>query len=149
MPDINPTNESVYLQAAALPYRIDETGQIDVLLITSSSGKKWIIPKGLIEGGMSPIESAAEEALEEAGVRGSFYTEKIGVYKHKKWGGVCIIDVFVMRVEEIHEDWMEAFWRTRKWIALQDVSSYVKRPDLLEIILSLPKFLNPKQQERS
>ena len=35
-------------QSGVIPYRIMD-GQIEVMLITSSGGKRWVIPKGLIE----------------------------------------------------------------------------------------------------
>jgi 8-oxo-dGTP pyrophosphatase MutT (NUDIX family) len=48
-------------QAAALPLR-----QGKVCIITSSNGKRWIIPKGLIDPGHTAGEAALQEAWEEA-----------------------------------------------------------------------------------
>jgi 8-oxo-dGTP pyrophosphatase MutT (NUDIX family) len=44
--------------------------RMEVLLIGSSKGTHWVIPKGIHEPGLSATESASHEALEEAGVKG-------------------------------------------------------------------------------
>ena len=54
-------------QFAALCYRLRK-GKPEVLLVTSRRSKRWIIPKGWPQNGMLPAQSAAIEALEEAGV---------------------------------------------------------------------------------
>lgn len=58
-----------YRQSAVIPYRFC-AGQLQLLLITASSGRKWGIPKGIHEPGLSAQDSAAREALEEAGRHG-------------------------------------------------------------------------------
>jgi len=56
-------------RSGVIPYGRRD-GAVEVLLITSSDGQHWVIPKGVIEPGMSAAESAAKEAYEEAGIRG-------------------------------------------------------------------------------
>mgnify|MGYP000604135431 CR=1 FL=1 len=53
-------------QVAALCWRAGP----QVLLITSLTTRRWIIPKGWRADGMTPADAAAREALEEAGVTG-------------------------------------------------------------------------------
>ena len=48
----------VYRQSAVLPYRFSG-GDLEVLLITSRKGKRWVFPKGIIEPGLTPQRSAA------------------------------------------------------------------------------------------
>jgi len=55
------------MQSAALPYRYVTKDKIEVLLITSRTQQRWILPKGKIAFGMLPHRSAAREAMEEAG----------------------------------------------------------------------------------
>jgi 8-oxo-dGTP pyrophosphatase MutT (NUDIX family) len=64
-----PPPESIYRQSGAVPFRVRD-GTIEVLLITSLTSGRWIIPKGIIEPQLSSAASAAQEAFEEAGVRG-------------------------------------------------------------------------------
>lgn len=65
----------VLRQSGALPYRI-KAGKVEVLLVTSTRHKHWIVPKGWIALGLSAAESAAKEALEEAGVCGQVQTPR-------------------------------------------------------------------------
>jgi phosphohistidine phosphatase len=60
----------IYRQSAVIAYRRRPRG-VEVLLITSRKGTRWVLPKGVVEPGLSPATSAAKEALEEAGVRGT------------------------------------------------------------------------------
>ena len=57
-------------QFAALPYRRGSYGGLEILLITSRETQRWIVPKGWPSPGLAPHESAAREALEEAGIVG-------------------------------------------------------------------------------
>ena len=66
-------------QFGALCYRGSD-GKIQILLITSRRTKRWIIPKGWPENDMTPGESAANEAVEEAGVAGKLRERPFGVY---------------------------------------------------------------------
>jgi 8-oxo-dGTP pyrophosphatase MutT (NUDIX family) len=63
----------VFPQAGAIPYRI-APNKIQVLLISTSSGKNRTIPKGLIDPGYSVTETALNEAYEEAGIKGRLLT---------------------------------------------------------------------------
>jgi phosphohistidine phosphatase len=125
-----------YQQSGVVPYRITD-GEIEILLITSRSGKKWIIPKGIIEDGLDPIQSAEKEALEEAGIEGNVHKELLGKYKFKKWGGRCKVQVFPMEVKYLLDDWDEKDFRERKWYKLKEAKEIVKLEKLKKIMESL------------
>ena len=55
-------------QVAAVCYRMRKRG-VEFLLIQTRGGR-WIFPKGGVEAGLTPAQSAALEAFEEAGVHG-------------------------------------------------------------------------------
>jgi 8-oxo-dGTP pyrophosphatase MutT (NUDIX family) len=55
------------VQAAAIPYRRDASGTLQVLLVTSKTRGRWVLPKGKVKRGMHPHRAAAMEAFEEAG----------------------------------------------------------------------------------
>ncbi|WP_243663517.1 NUDIX hydrolase [Rhodothermus marinus] len=57
------------MQAGVLPVR-QQNGRIEVLLITSRTVGRWILPKGNVKRHQTPIEAALQEAYEEAGIRG-------------------------------------------------------------------------------
>lgn len=98
-------------QAAALPVRNGK-----VCLVTSSNGKRWVIPKGLIEPGQTAGETALQEAWEEAGLVGALDPQPVGSYVYQKWCGTCHVTVFVMRVTEVATDWPEMDLRQRSWL---------------------------------
>src|SRR5436853_2266755 len=106
------TPESYVRQAAALPVR---NGR--VCLITSSNGKRWVIPKGLIESGQTAGEAALQEAWEEAGLTGSLDSEPLGSFVYDKWCGTCHVMVFLMHVSESAHDWPEGDLRQRIWVS--------------------------------
>src|ERR1041384_2040496 len=99
-------------QAAAIPHKDGK-----VCLITSSNGKRWVIPKGLIDPGHTAGEAALQEAWEEAGLVGLLSPEPAGGYLYGKWGGTCHVTVFLMQVTEEAEDWPERSVRQRRWVS--------------------------------
>lgn len=111
--------EKSYRQSAVIPYRY-EGDQVQILLITSRSGKRWVLPKGIIEDHQTELESAASEALEEAGIEGQIDPDPIGQYRYEKWGGICEVKIFKMKVENVFEDWPESFFRERRWVSLEE-----------------------------
>ena len=65
-------------QIAAVPVRRGSHGEIEVLVISTRGSGRWTVPKGWPMNGRSDAEAAAQEAFEEAGVRGIIATEPIG-----------------------------------------------------------------------
>ena len=88
-------------QFAVVPVR-ECADRIEILLITSRKRKRWVIPKGVKEPGLSGKDSAAKEALEEAGIEGVDYPSSVGTYQYGKLGGVCTVETYVMRVSTLH-----------------------------------------------
>lgn len=135
--------DNYYLQSGVLPYRIlDE--KIEILLITSRNKKKWIIPKGIIESGMKAYESAALEALEEAGVIGEILQDPLGNYKVKKWDGICEVLVYPMKVENETKQWLEDSFRERKWFSVDEAKEVIERGKLKKLLKELEELLKNK-----
>lgn len=132
----------VFAQAGAIPYRMADN-TIEVLLISTSSGKHFTIPKGLIDPGFSATETALNESYEEAGIYGRLLTPVIGTYGFKKWGGRCEVEVFVLEVTRILDRWPEEWKRRRIWTEFRQAARQVKYPGLGALILKLPDRLEP------
>lgn len=128
-----------YKQSAVIPYRI-KNHHIEILMITSRSGKHWIVPKGIVEPNLLPSESAAKEALEEAGVEGVIHSTSVGSYKYKKWGDVCKVQVFLMQVIKTHIQWAEKEMRTRRWMSIEKACQHVREKKLRKLMAKLPAF---------
>lgn len=128
-----------YNQSGVIPFRQIDEG-IEILLITSRKGKKWIVPKGIIEPNMTAIDSALKEALEEAGASGKILNNYSSNYKFKKWGGKCELKLFGLEVLHQKEKWDEDF-RQRKWIKQELLNEYIADKKLLKSIHKLKKHL--------
>ena len=125
--------ENPFRQSSVLPYRLDKKN-LEVLMITSMKRKRWIIPKGIVEPDMTPWDSAAKEALEEAGVEGDVSSHKIGRYHYKKWGGLCRCDVYTMRVTKAHDTWLESEERDRAWVSGDEAIARLRHKKLKAIV---------------
>jgi 8-oxo-dGTP pyrophosphatase MutT (NUDIX family) len=123
------TDPSYLRQAAAIPVRDDK-----VSLITSSNGKRWVIPKGLIEPGQTAGQTALNEAWEEAGLVGVLSREPIGSYIYSKLGRIYHVIVFVMRVTEAADEWPEKGLRQRTWVAAERALDHIEDPGLRALI---------------
>lgn len=145
-PDINGIEKRVrpayyYTQSSVIPYR-KKNGRPEILIISSSSGKHWVVPKGIHDPGMTAQASAAKEAFEEAGIEGHIAESKVGCYQYEKWEGVCTVSVFAMKVTRIiDEDEWEECHRQRRWVKLEDAVKLVHNDDLAKVIANLPKHL--------
>jgi 8-oxo-dGTP pyrophosphatase MutT (NUDIX family) len=110
-----------------------------VCLVTSSSGKRWIIPKGMIDPGHTAGEGALIEAWEEAGLLGVLRPEPIGSYLYEKYGRLHHVVVFVLEVTEAVSDWPERNIRRREWVSPEKAAERVVESGLKLLIESLAK----------
>jgi 8-oxo-dGTP pyrophosphatase MutT (NUDIX family) len=132
------------MQYAALPYRAKGKSKVEVLLVTSRTTRRWIVPKGWPESGMPPHRVAAKEALEEAGVVGKVSRRPIGSFPYDKVlkGGTtarCRVQVFPLRVTRQRKQWPEKHVRQIEWCTPADAAVFVREPQLRRIIRKLAK----------
>lgn len=132
----------MFRQSAVMPYRRDNS-DLEVLLVTSRKGKRWVLPKGVVERGMTAEDSALKEALEEAGIRGSVKGRALGTYRYRKWRGVCTVEVFAMAVEKELPTWPECAVRKRKWHSIEDARKRLDEPELKAIVDHFAKQMEP------
>jgi 8-oxo-dGTP pyrophosphatase MutT (NUDIX family) len=128
-------------QFAALPFLRGEDGTM-VLLVTSRETGRWVLPKGWSEKRLTGPELAAKEAFEEAGLIGEVAAKSIGSYSYLKRlpGGsttVCGVDVFLMRVEQLLDNWPERRQRERQWFTLAQAAMAVEEGELVTLLLRL------------
>ncbi len=116
-------------QAAAVPIRGGR-----VCLVTSSSGTRWVIPKGHIEPDKTAGQIAVQEAWEEAGLVGVLRPEPVGSYLYTKFNNVYHVVVFVMDVTEAADEWPESGERRRVWLEPAEAASRVQERGLRELI---------------
>ena len=127
-------------QYATLPYKVEEDGNLSLLLVTSRETRRWVIPKGWPMKGKRAHEAAAQEAYEEAGVVGRTERRAIGTYRywkrHEASFGLCRVEVFPLAVDRLEETWPEQEERMRQWFASADAASIVDEPGLAALIIA-------------
>ncbi|WP_289035160.1 NUDIX domain-containing protein [uncultured Roseibium sp.] len=126
-----------YCQSAVIPYRRTTAG-LEILVVGSSSGRHLVVPKGIVEPGLSPAASALVEAREEAGVEGHVGKMQLGTYSYEKWGATCQVIVFGMEVTRVLPDteWEEGH-RTRKWVSPSVAALRLNQPALGAMIAKI------------
>lgn len=148
-----PAERSGNTQYAALPYRIGSAGP-EILLITSRDSGRWIIPKGWPIAGLTASQSAAREALEEAGVTGEIGVKSIGRYRYDKrlpdnTTKLCTVEVFPLKVTRQRNTWPEQHQRRREWLRVEEASELVSETGLRPLIRTWRKRLvsgKPRRQ---
>ena len=132
-----------YSQSAVLPFK-KEKGKYFILLVTSRSKNKWVIPKGIIEDNLTARESAEKEAFEEAGIEGKSNKKSLGSYEYSKWGGKCEVEVFPLVVKSELEEWPEMHLRKRKWFSIKKA---LKKIDHDELEFLIKKYFKTISKE--
>jgi phosphohistidine phosphatase len=126
-------------QSGVIPFRQGDAG-LEILIISTRTGH-WGIPKGTIEPGLSAIDSAAKEALEEAGIEGMVMPDAIGTYTMTKWDTPHTVQLYLMEITTIHDHWEEEHIRERRLMPAPAASRAVWHPDVARMILDVPAIL--------
>lgn len=129
-------------QVAALPWRREEDSRISVLLITSRTNSKWMLPKGWAIPGKTDSESARTEAEEEAGVTGVPSQVPIGSYYYVRQeddGTTRPSQAVVYSLQVTRElgTWDEKKQRKRQWFPAADAAQMVHERDLARFLANV------------
>jgi 8-oxo-dGTP pyrophosphatase MutT (NUDIX family) len=130
------------IQYGAIPVRRTEGGRLEILLVTSRETRRWVVPRGNPIPGLSPQGSAAQEAWEEAGVRGTIAPAALGRYRYgkKRKNGEVVpaeVQLFRLAVTEQADAWPESGQRERRWFAAEAAAAAVDEPDLKRLLAGL------------
>ena len=130
------------VQLAALAWRVRPDVGLELLLVTSRTNKRWLLPKGWPIAGKSDLQSALQEAYEEAGIRGKAASKPLGSYGFTKLlrdetALACTMVVYGLgEIEELAE-WPEMAERERAWFVQADAIEAVFDPNLGRFLGSL------------
>ena len=134
-------------QSAVLGYRIVGE-EAEILLVTSRTRGRWVLPKGMITAGMTPADSAVKEAWEEAGVAGNVSRGCLGVYHYMKTRrcGVrsCAVKVYAMKVTALLPRWPEQRMRKRRWMSIDEAICRVMDRDLKRLLIAFRARMHPR-----
>lgn len=126
-----------YTQSSVIPYRV-HNGKLEILVISSSKKKHLVVPKGIKDPGLTPQQSAAKEAWEEAGVEGEVAADALGEYSYEKWGATCTVSVYPMKVTRTvpEDEWKERH-RGRTWMPPDEAADRLKQKELQPLVKTL------------
>jgi len=129
-------------QLAALPWRVNFDGQLEVMMVTSRISRHWLIPKGWPMSGKSDSAAALQEAFEEAGIKGKAGSKPLGRYTYVKLmkdgtSVPCVVKVYGMKVMEELVAWPEMAQRERRWFTTEQAATAVTEAGLAQFLSSL------------
>lgn len=143
---------TVRVQYGALPYRLNNAGEVEVLLLTSRTRRRWIIPKGWPIKGLTPAKSAAREAFEEAGVRGVVSNKPLGHFTYHKTPDehgnlvACEVTVFPLAVERQLKAWPEIEQRETRWVVAREAASITDEDGLRPLLEAFSRKMGAKRK---
>ena len=105
-----------------------------LVLITAKKSDRWIIPKGHVQKGLSPADSAAKEAYEEAGLIGAVHQKEAGHFIYRKFGKLFSVQVYPLFIETMLDEWDEMHDRQRKLVTPAEAVEMICHEELRRII---------------
>ncbi|MBX9742213.1 MAG: hypothetical protein K2W99_01535 [Chthoniobacterales bacterium] len=109
-------------QIGILPY-IFRDQKLYVLLITNSSGTRWILPKGRQEPDMTPAEVALMEAVEEGGVLG---TIRHDLRVRCSMANGRLLQLYAMKISKLLRTWPEENFRLRRLMPINEALTMIE-----------------------
>jgi 8-oxo-dGTP pyrophosphatase MutT (NUDIX family) len=115
----------LYRQAAVIPFRFRDD-HVEIALVTTPSGKEWVVPKGSLDEGERSRDAAIRETEEEAGLLGRLNPRPLGRYRFKRDDEKYEVEVYLMHVTIVLDYWLEARQRRRRWIKVDKAATLVR-----------------------
>lgn len=148
------------LVAGCIPYRYKESSEacsgaanreLEVLMVSSHSGKALLFPKGGWENDESVEEAGCREAFEEAGVRGiikkdlgSWHFRSKRYQDDKGLEGFHRAHMFALLVTEQLDSWPEQDERQRKWVTITEADAGCKHDWMRQALHSCVTYLSSR-----
>ena len=120
-------------QAGTIPFILDR--ELKILLITSKMfPNRWVLPKGHIEAGHSPQDTALREAIEEAGINGNISGVPIGEYDYQKFNRNYHVLMYMLEITEMLDEWPEKKLRKRQLLPVEAALRTLSDSNVREIV---------------
>jgi 8-oxo-dGTP pyrophosphatase MutT (NUDIX family) len=104
--------------------------RVEFLVVTSSNGQHWVLPKGHIDPGESPQQTALRELAEEAGVGGEILSP-LAVKTFHVPGETARVQYFLVRATETRPAEEE---RTLAWLGAEEAVTRLSFDDARETV---------------
>lgn len=129
-------------KSGGIPIKIED-GKLYICLVTSSTDrKKYIFPKGNLDAGETPMQTAMRESHEEAGISGQVINAPLMFNDDKSFYLADKISIgdfmyYPIWVEKTHKKWEEKHLRKRKWVEANEILERKRYKHLYNAILTL------------
>jgi len=107
-------------------------GKMYIMIITSISGKSWILPKGQPEDDLTKSQVAELETYEEAGVKGIVCDKKFREEFKREEDGTIVI--YPLLIKKILQSWPEKSKRQRRLVTIKEALNLVTKKEHLKAI---------------
>lgn len=101
-----------------------------LVLVTSQTHGYWIFPKGHLVPGKSKYESAAQEAFEEAGLKGTVHKDHVYEAHFSRKDEKTILFLYPMEVKKMMHRWPERHQRKRRAVRLSSAEELLEFKEL-------------------
>ncbi|PWR24471.1 NUDIX hydrolase [Zavarzinia aquatilis] len=132
------TKKAETRQYAALPIDLS-SGELKIVLVTSRTTGRWIVPKGRPEPGLPGHEVARREAFEEAGLLGTVSHKSLGSFVGVKGQGTTAaparVLVYPFRVSAYLDDFPEKGQRDIRTVTYLDALMLLSDGGLVSLLL--------------
>ena len=125
--------------AGGIVYRLDKDGKIEILLIQDAKNR-WTIPKGHVEPGEEPRQTAEREIQEETGVQKMDVLSWLGKVNFR-YRRVSTLVLMTMHIYLVHakgdtdklvpEEWLNGI----KWFQVNDAIDKMEYEDISKLML--------------
>ena len=115
----------------AFPFLLKK-GKIYIMIVTSTSGKSWILPKGHPEDDLNKSQVAQLEAYEEAGIKGIIIDTKLCKEFKRDEGDTLII--YPLFIKKILEEWPEQELRERRLVTIKEALKLITKKEHIDAI---------------
>ncbi len=117
---------------------------MEVALVTTPGGKRWVVPKGSLDEGEDAMDAAIRETEEESGLLGDLEPDPLGRYRFTRNNDRYDVDVFLMQVTVVLDYWSEARLRRRRWLTVEE-AALVIRADLRPFVIKAERLVRERQ----
>jgi ADP-ribose pyrophosphatase YjhB (NUDIX family) len=125
--------------AGGIVYRKNKVGNLEILLIADSK-RRWTIPKGHIEEGETPRQTAEREIQEETGLQQMKMLDWLGKinFRYRRINTLVLMTTEIFLVEAqgdtdkiIPQEWMTGI----KWLPVNEALDKIAYEDISKLIL--------------
>ncbi len=129
------------LQVAALCRRV-RNGKTEVLLVTTKTTRRWILPKGWPIQKFRAHRTAEIEAFEEAGVTGKVHEIPFASFQSHKGAAAGLklkteVLVYLIDAEADAQDFPESGKRKVRWVSIDEAIKLTDEPGLIDVLQRL------------